>query len=96
MVPLRSAIDVTRLDSAAGLEKLTTPVRYLEVLIAVLARHRLDWQAKVRWANLQNPICAGLTSLAVPLPPCCALAKNRAQIPKHSASNTSCVDRCNG
>ncbi|CAI1119305.1 Uncharacterized conserved protein [Serratia entomophila] len=53
--PLRGASGVARLDSAAaGLGKLTTPVRDLEVLIAELARHQLDWQANVRKTELQN------------------------------------------
>ena len=52
--PLRSCPGATRLDRAAAeLGRLTTPLRDLEVLIAELARHRLDWQANVRRSDLQ-------------------------------------------
>lgn len=52
--PLRGSPGATRLDRAAAeLGRLTTPLRDLEVLIAELARHRLDWQANVRRSDLQ-------------------------------------------
>ena len=52
--PLRGCPGATRLDRAAAeLGRLTTPLRDLEVLIAELARHRLDWQANVRRSDLQ-------------------------------------------
>ncbi|ENY3040667.1 CHAD domain-containing protein [Serratia marcescens] len=52
--PLRGCPGATRLDRAAAeLGRLTTPLRDLEVLIAELARHRLDWQANVRQSDLQ-------------------------------------------
>ncbi|MCP1107671.1 CHAD domain-containing protein [Serratia nevei] len=52
--PLRGCPGATRLDRAAAeLGKLTTPLRDLEVLIAELARHHLDWQANVRQSDLQ-------------------------------------------
>lgn len=52
--PLRGCPGATRLDRAAAeLGRLTTPLRDLEVLIAELARHHLDWQANVRQSDLQ-------------------------------------------
>lgn len=52
--PLRGCPGATRLDRAAAeLGRLTTPLRDLEVLIAELARHDLDWQANVRQSDLQ-------------------------------------------
>ncbi|WP_440489244.1 CHAD domain-containing protein [Serratia nevei] len=52
--PLRGCPGATRLDRAAAeLGRLTTPLRDLEVLIAELACHRLDWQANVRRSDLQ-------------------------------------------
>jgi hypothetical protein len=52
--PLRGCPGATRLDRAAAeLGRLTTPLRDLEVLIAELASHRLDWQANVRRSDLQ-------------------------------------------
>ncbi|HGM5835610.1 TPA: CHAD domain-containing protein [Serratia marcescens] len=52
--PLRGCPGATRLDRAAAeLGRLTTPLRDLEVLIAELARHHLDWQANVRRSDLQ-------------------------------------------
>lgn len=53
--PLRGCPGATRLDRAAAeLGRLTTPLRDLEVLIAELARHRLDWQANVRQSEFQT------------------------------------------
>ena len=78
--PLRCP-GATRLDRAAAeLGRLTTPLRDLEVLIAELARHRLDWQANVRRSDLQARCRQLLTHpqlidfpsllrLAAPLPP---------------------------
>ncbi|MGK8664132.1 CHAD domain-containing protein [Serratia marcescens] len=52
--PLRGCPGATRLDRAAAeLGRLTTQLRDLEVLIAELARHRLDWQANVRQSEFQ-------------------------------------------
>ncbi|MTD09023.1 CHAD domain-containing protein [Serratia sp. YC16] len=52
--PLRGSPGATRLDRAAAeLGRLTTPPRDLEVLIAELVRHRLDWQANARQSDFQ-------------------------------------------
>ncbi|CAI1983208.1 CHAD domain-containing protein [Serratia plymuthica] len=53
--PLRGTPGVAQLDNAAAsLGKLTTPIRDLEVLIAELARHPLEWQTNVRKTELQS------------------------------------------
>ncbi|MGB8663237.1 MAG: CHAD domain-containing protein [Serratia inhibens] len=53
--PLRGITGVAQLDNAAAsLGKLTTPIRDLEVLIAELARHQLEWQTNVRKTELQS------------------------------------------
>ncbi|VEA69261.1 Uncharacterized conserved protein [Serratia plymuthica] len=53
--PLRGIPGVAPLDNAAAsLGKLTTPIRDLEVLIAELARHQLEWQTNVRKTELQS------------------------------------------
>ncbi|HAT4984890.1 TPA: CHAD domain-containing protein [Serratia marcescens] len=52
--PLRGCPGAMRLDRAAAeLGRLTTPLRDLEVLIAELTHHRLDWQANVRQSDLR-------------------------------------------
>ncbi|AYU92654.1 MULTISPECIES: CHAD domain-containing protein [Serratia] len=52
--PLHGCPGATRLDRAAAqLGRLTTPLRDLEVLIAELAHHHLDWQTNVRQSDFQ-------------------------------------------
>ncbi|SQI46734.1 Uncharacterized conserved protein [Serratia plymuthica] len=96
--PLRGTPGVAQLDNAAAsLGKLTTPIRDLEVLIADLARHPLEWQTNVRKTELQSrnlalrhiPCCSAF-------PTCCTTGQKASIEPNAGTQNAALPIACPG